>query len=862
MAVTKGWTIGRGAVLAGVAGIAIAAASPARAQQTGTPPAPGGATRNDTQGQVGEPAPETAPSEGDIVVTARNREERLQDVPLSITAFSSETLADANVRNLRDVAYLTPGLSITSGGSEFGVAPVIRGQTNLNGGSGDPNVAVFLDGIYISNNSAINVGLIDIERIEVVKGPVSALYGRNAFAGAINYVSKRPATDVPHASFGGFLGNDGQRSFTGVLSYPVVKDVLGVRIAAGYENFDGSYRDQVNGNRAGGFEKRDLQASLYFTPTPDLSVSAAYYYGVDTFGLSAIAYNANNCGARTVPLAQDPSGLGFTQYCGRFNPDAQAVEVPTIPDLAGASGNDRRVRLASLNVSYDFGFARITSLTGYTKIGQQRYTDFIGRRNGIPFTLVPGPGVANLVELFGSTTNTRDFSQEIRVQSAAGNPLRWQFGGFYFNGRAANRTLVGIDSTNLPAGQRLLPGFPADSLTVNGRLSTNRIGQSLSHDKQYSGFVGVEYDLFTGLTASGEYRYTRQEKDQLIIRTTGCSSSLTVATASCTGPAPTPYLFPNGPDAVAGTFKFSNYRASVKYQARPGSNIYASIANGTKAGGFNQRAVRAADGSQPDIQFDPETNTTYEIGSKNSFFGNRLQLNVALFHIETSGIQISGPSSVPTNPGLVTKNFGSVNTDGFEIELAARVAPGVRINAGVGYSDPRFGDDAFDFGAGGQCAALVAGAIVPLIPSCAPRVIIAQPGTPLNPVATAAPRLVLKLDGLSVPRQAKVQLTGGIDLEGPITGEWKWTATYNARWEEKQYAFNNNISWYGPRTIMNLRAGVENGTYSISAYVNNLTDDRTPEIASVNARLSDFGGDLDGYLPIGRQYGITIGGRF
>ena len=84
----------------------------------------------------------------------------------------------------------------------------------------------------------------------------------------------------------------------------------------------------------------------------------------------------------------------------------------------------------------------------------------------------------------------------------------------------------------------------------------------------------------------------------------------------------------------------------------------------------------------------------------------------------------------------------------------------------------------------------------------------------------------------------------------------------NVRYETKQYAFNNNISWYGPRTIVNLRAGVENETFSISAYVNNLTNDHTPEIVSVNARLSDFGGDLDGYLPIGRQYGITLGAKF
>ena len=797
----------------------------------------------------------------DIVVTARNREEKLQDVPLSITALSSETLANSNVRNLRDVAYLTPGLSITSGGSEFGVNPVIRGQTNLNGGQGDPNVAVFIDGVYISNNTAINVGLIDIARIEVVKGPVSALYGRNAFAGAINYVSEKPSLTDPHAKVSAFLGNDQQASFSGAISYPLIKDVLAVKIAAGYENFGGSYRDSVTGVRAGGFKKRDFQGSLYFTPTPELKVSAAYYFGRDTFGLSAIAYNNNNCG-RAIALAQDPSGTGLSQFCGHFDPDAHEVEVPVVNNFAGSSGNDRRVNLSSFNIAYDMGFATISSLTGYTKVTQQRYTDFIGRRNGIPFTLVPGPGVAFLPELFGSNTNTEDFSEEVRVQSRQDQPFRWQLGGFYFKGRNASATLVGIDGTKLPAGQTLLPGFPLESLTVNGTLSTLRIGQTLQHDRQLSGFVGAEYDITPAFTLSGEYRYTDQKKDIIVIRSTGCSGLLTVASGSCTGPAPTPYLYPNGTTPVSGSFNFSNYRATARYKVSPGMNFYASVANGTKAGGFNQRSVALPDGSQPDKQFDPETNVTYEVGLKNSLFNNKLQLNVALFHINTKGIQISGPSSVPTNPGLVTKNFGGVRTDGFEIELAAKVAPGVKITAGVGYANPKFGKDAFDFGGAGVCANLVAGVVVPVIASCGSKVIIAQPGTPLNPVATAAAKLVLPLDGFSVPRETNLQLTGGVDLNGAISDDWKWTATANARYETKQYGTNTNINWYGPRTVINLRAGVESSTYTISAYVNNLTNDHTPEIISVNARLSDFQGDIDGYLPVGRQYGVTIGAKF
>lgn len=822
---------------------------------------------------VAQTAPAPAPAaaaqsdDSDIVVTARNREEKLQDVPLSITALTTKALVDGNVRNLRDIAYLTPGLQVTSGGSEFGANPIIRGQTNLNGGSGDPNVAVFFDGIYISNNTAINLSLIDLERVEVVKGPVSALYGRNAFAGAINYVSKKPSLTEPHANITAFGGNDGQYSISGAISYPLIKDVLALRVAGGYEHFDGSYKDSVTGARAGGFKKRDGQASLYFTPIPALSVAASYYYGNDTFGESAIAYNVNNCGTRANPPSGfDPGGTGFSTFCGKFNPDIHAVEVPPQPKFGGASGNDRRVNLASLNVSYDFGLFKISSLTGYTKVDQQRLTDFIGRRNGIPFLLTNGTYV-NLLEQFGSNTNNKDFSEEIRLQSDASKPIRMQLGGFYYNGKTFGTTIVGIDGSRIPAGQTLSPangfGQAIDYLTADGNFSTTRITQTLSHDRQYSGFVGAEWDVVEGLTASGEYRYTHQKKDQLIIRSTGCPSYLVANTASCTGPAPTPYLYPNGPVAPSAKFNFSNYRGTLKYAINPSSNLYASVANGTKAGGFNQRAVAAADGSQPDLTFDPEVNTTYEIGSKNSFFDNKLQVNLAVYHIDTKGIQISGPSSVPTNAGLVTKNFGSVHTTGFEAEVALHPIRELTLRAGVGYANPKFGKDAFDFGAAGACAAanVTTGVITPIIPQCAGRVVILPANSQYN--NSNFNKAALSLSGLSVPRENNLQVTTGADIAIPLgEGDWKLVGNYTGRYESKNYAFNNNISWYGPRVIVNLRAGFENERYSITGYVNNLTNDHTPEIVSVNARLSDFGGDLNGYLPIGRQYGITVGAKF
>lgn len=751
----------------------------------------------------------------EIVVTARRLEEKLQDVPLAITSFSSTSLEAAGVENLRDLSYLTPGITVNSGGSEFAVQPVIRGLTNLNGGAGDPNVAVFLDGVYLPNTSAISLALIDVARIEVVKGPVSALYGRNSFGGAINYVSKKPSLRDYEGKISATYGNDGQRNLSGAIGGPLIKDVLGVRLAAGYDNFDGSYKDEVNGRRSGGWEKKDAQLSFTLNASENLEVNGAVYYGDDVFAQSALAYNVGNCGPRsTNPLTLNE----YTQYCGRLDPDAHPVEVPAIPTGAGVSGNNREVLNANLRVDYNMDWGSVAWLTGYNDIKQQRLNDFIGMRDGILFNLVPGPGQVRLLETFGNDSLNKDFSQELRIASNRDQSFRWAFGGFYYTADADTSTLVGLDGSRIPAGQTI--NTSAIYVTTDGRFAPGTVQFSRGDDRQYSGFIGLEYDIIEGLTASGEYRYTDQKRGVLIEPS---ANSLAVGVNNGAYP----------PDA---TFTFSNYRGTLKYQVTPEIMTYASVANGTKAGGFNARATVAAD-----LTFDPEENTTYEAGVKTSFFDNRLQANAAVFHIDSTNLQISGPSSNASSTGLVTKNFGSTDSDGFEIELAAKPAQGVRFNAGVGYSNPKFNGDAYDFSSVASCRA---------IPTCATKVVTVS--TPQGS------RQAVSLKGNQVSRTSKLQLTFGTELTGELVGDWNWFSRTDFRYESKQYSLPNNYNWFGPRTVVNHRMGIENGNLKFTAYIDNLTNDMTPETASYNTRLNDFNANYTMYLPTGRTYGLTV----
>ena len=758
----------------------------------------------------------------DIVVTARNREEKLQDVPLAITAISGDQIATAGVRNLREIVYLTPGVTINSAGGEAYTQPIIRGIVNLNGGASDPNVAVFLDGVYLVNNSAISVGLIDIERVEIVKGPVGTLYGHNGFAGAINYVTHRPKNKFTGRASATF-GNDGQKMLIGSISGPVVNDVFSLGIAGGYEKYDGGYRDPVNGLRAGGYEKKDFRASFNLTPSENVSLYGGLYYGKDNFDTVSLVYAINNCG----PLSAGSAALGestFTQYCGplAFNP----LEVSAVKPAAGAAGNKREVYSSNLHLDIDAGFATLSAIGGYNKVTQQRFEDFIGRRNNLIFNLTPAappPSTVAAAELFGGDSNNEDYSIEVRLVSKQDHAFRWALGGYYYKNKFTTSTLIGIDASALPAG-KAFAGTAGLFATPAGQFSKSNLTLVNGTDVQKSVFASADLDILTNLTLNGEIRYTKQDKSQDIIRNAFIANTVR----------------PFGP-ARFGSDDFINYRGSLKYKFSPNVMAYASVATGTKAFGFNSRAT-AFPG---EISFQPEYATAYEIGAKASVT-RALSLDFAAFVINTRNLQAQVPSSDPANTGTVTKNLGGTRAQGFELAGRLSPAPWVELNLGVGYVDAHFQGDARDFGSAAGCLT---------IPSCAPRV---RQTTNVNGGIVR----YVSLDGLRVQRVSPWTVTAGLTFKGSFSPEVSWFTHSDFRFEDRQYMAANNYSYWGDRTLLNLRAGIEYHKVSLAAFVDNLTKNKTVESASPNTRLNDFVANPVGFLPTPQRYGITLGYSF
>ena len=216
----------------------------------------------------------------EVVVTARRAEERLKDVPLAVTALTSSQLENKSISGLAAVSQYTPGLKFADFVTAFNNTITLRGLQQVSVQNPIGNVAVFLDGVYIQRNYMVNAALGDYERIEVVKGPQSALYGQNAFAGAVNYVTKKPTNEFT-ANILATVGNGGKREVQGGIGGPIIKDKLMGRFYAGGSEFDGVWDNNFPGvtgrNRhIGGHSRRAASAALRFTPTENLTFDASY----------------------------------------------------------------------------------------------------------------------------------------------------------------------------------------------------------------------------------------------------------------------------------------------------------------------------------------------------------------------------------------------------------------------------------------------------------------------------------------------------------------------------------------------------------------------------------------------------------
>lgn len=814
-----------------------------------------------TTAQAQTVAAADAADEGDIIVTARRINERLQDVPVAITAFSAQDLRREGRINLSDIAQRTPGFAFEAI-SPLVVQTSIRGQLNLRTTSPVQNVPVNVDGIYLQRGYMVDQTLVELQQVEIIKGPQSALYGRNAFAGVINVSTRAPSLEKIEAEVQGTIGNYDRYDARGFISIPIIKDKLAVLAAVGHSQFDGTWENQhplanssdpgarTRGN-LGGWNKETYQVRVIAKPVESLTIDALYIrterffdqfasYSMGTTAAATTAVNTLNASPVT-----NPSPFAFP-------PATQnrlfVGEVPTLPVLAPgevrpqgllidprAYGLEGPTDVGSLKIEWndDGPFSALYQF-GYTAAAVTQRGNAM-RNPLVPATLnsftPPAAFVGTLFDSSGSDSSFKSYSHEVRFSYDNNGPFRGLFGFNYSDTSDiesnANEVHPVNSTTLLPATNFYFPigpGLPRNAAGAPGRLTYLQRDEDI-----FSAFAFVSYKPNDKLEITLEGRFTIE--DQAVIDFLAPSGILNVQTSN--------------PPRLSDTTTFFTPRGSITYRVTDDSLVYASVARGVKSGGFNGATSIPLEAQRT---YEPETNWTYEIGSKNQFFDRSLTVNVAAYHTSWRSLQTNvvrlRANGTPDTAFLVPTivgNLGGVNVWGGEIELAWKVSDLLTIDGGASYNSAKYTDETTSqrFGISGNCDGIVCKA----------------QGTP--------PALFVPIGGNDVERRPEFDAYAGATFSGKFGNENSWFARGDFTYQTKQFIDEVNLAFTPGRFIMNAGAGVTFGMFSVNAWVRNIAD---KQYAASSLFLIGTGGSLSAsYVPtLGdrRTFGLTGAVKF
>jgi iron complex outermembrane receptor protein len=769
----------------------------------------------------------------EIIVTTRNREESLQSIPLSITAFTAADIERQGIRNIEDVARLTPGLTFDKGFAPQDTRPSIRG---LPATRGRPPIGILLDGFDVSSSAIatggggalMNLRLVDVERIEVVKGPQSALYGRVAFGGAINYVTKK-ATDEFEGRVSSDVGTNGQAEVRGSFNGPIT-DGVSMRFNAAYSQHGGFYKNSVSGSDIGGFESIGGAVAINLDLNENLTMDGRIAYSDDESEIRARSTIGGIADAIFVSAPSNHLGLA-----GAFNPAFaplvfDPVNFPVSSGLDPRTGKDftgstLETLIATWKMEYDFGNnITFTSLTGWNDADVFQELDSDG--TGAAFRFVPFPRPGGVNEPLGRQTvvrfltNTKQFNQEFRIGDLTSDGLRWTVGAQYWE--------EDTDQTSKSEAHVLFfPGASAGLNAVLGGFPEDRdTGRQTTHSSAYG---LLEYDVTDQLTVTGQIRYS-DEKFDYLIEDDGAAFGLGLFGPAAFGPLVR--LTANSTD------DFWTMRGGVEYAVADDSILYASISKGVKPGGFDTITV----GNELDSKrFTPETLWNYEIGSKNTFADGRVQFNFAGFFMDYTDKQVTTQVLDPSQPaglGVVTRNAGAAEVYGLEADALFAITEELTFSGAYTFLDAGYSDFVF---ATGSANDIIRGG------SCEP-----------NDLGTCN----VNLSGNALERSAKHSFTLDLSYSTLVTDDISLIAEVSAQYQGNRWLAHWNRWRLNSYWNVDARLGFETDKWSFIGYVENLAGDDTIRSAQENFGLFTFGTAIQQFAPDGRQWGLRMGLNF
>lgn len=566
----------------------------------------------------------------ELIVTAQKREQSLQDVPISITALSGSEIKKAALTTFMDLQQYAPGMVINNNGDSRVATINMRGVGSSQDAGKQSSIGIFIDGVFMSR---IGQGIgdpLDIERVEILRGPQGTLFGMNTAGGLIHIVTAKPNVDEFQGYGEVIAGNYNRIEARGSVTGPIIPGKLGFSLAAYSVQRDGIVYNATMGRDVDDQKKTGVRAKLrYVADNFDYTVIAdqaredseccAYLF----FFLKP---GANILGTPAAPLA--PPGYPFsrTTVTGHQN---------TNQNHGGGVSGEGNWTIGGGNV--------ITSLTAARtwKISADSDTD------SLPLNITDG--------LFVHQSH-RQFSQELRLTSPAGQKLEYVAGLFYFTRRALDDQYIGV--------------VPLRAAGTDGRTVNN----SIHHDTSKAAFLNLTYHVTDQFSLAAGARYTKENQRVFFSQV---SNNLAFRTLGVRNDK-------RKDDAVT-------YTLTAKYDVTPDIMTYATYARGFKPGGFD--LTRLPNFNR--FQFEEEKNDNIEVGMKGYFFDRRLTLTGAAFHTKYKNFQTLAFDGLT----LVTTNAPRFTTKGVELEAIAQPVDGLRLQAAYAYTDAQYNDFP-----NGQCA--------------------------------------------------------------------------------------------------------------------------------------------------------------
>ena len=747
-----------------------------------------------------------------IIVTATRRAEKLSEVPIAMSVFGDEDIEQTSVRELSELSGYIPNVSI-SGHNDFRSVITIRGVGSNSRNIGfDSRVGVYVDGVYMGQSPAVNQELLDLERVEVLRGPQGMLFGKNTVAGAVSLVTKKPE-DIFSAKVSANVGNYNLREFQGMVNLPLAENVA-AKFSISKTDRDGYIDNIFTGNELDTKDVLAYRGQLRITPSDKFEINLAYD-GLTADNKILVGEPLTDpLGIMPVPVAPEPRKVSFD-----FDPS-----------------EDRDVSGGMMDLTYKFenGFTT-KSITGY------RDTDAF-------YTNVTDYAPVSMIYIeYGD--EFKQLTQEFQLISPSDKALTYMMGLYYYNQDATTvrdvflgsdfeesfiapyvapsvAPLLGLDPDNLTAADLALissvAGFGPEGSKVynNGKVETESI----------AAYFNGSYDFDDRWTLGFGLRYSVEDKDVNWLLDGRNSGAFGIGSTNVapddTTTEPTP-LVNDRRDT------FLSPAISLGYAVTDASNLYVKYSSGYKSGGFNLDYINADElAANSGLEFGKETVDAYELGLKNTFMDGRFTLNLAAFYSAYDNYQVN--QFVDLGGGRTSiriTNAAKVITQGLEGEFNLQATENLSLQGSAGYLDATFDS----FPGGGTAGADASGKEL----VNAPKWTAALGGVYTHDIPALNATLLTRLD---------MTYTDGY-----------YTTADNIKTATLPVGGTVPYGYIDAMTLVNGRIGLIGNGGRFEAYLwgRNLTDED-----GLVDDFRDFFGTLVNHPNIGRTYGIELVAKF